>query len=260
MDVLNIKIKQADAKEEYCLLLPTLSSSSIVSILKSIFSVVFSRVSAEQNTLKDVLIHNLGLNNVKWEPPQCVYKETQTFTPKPDITGDIPLQLFDKVMQTLEKSPSSHAGERLEENSDSPDFVLSCETQTVGSNPTLIQENHSNKVRKVDIFQYDFPKAGDVICPVCGITILTAVNLRRHFLNHAIIKKKPYYCSSCDEWMSELKLFENHRYQHQERYVYKIRKTKVKFSTNKLCSNDLGSHYFRALKNGSFVFQILQHL
>jgi len=216
MDVLNIRIKQTSGKEEYCLLLPTLSSSSIASILKSLLSVVFSSVSTEQNTVDDVLIHHLGLNNVSWEPPQYVDKKVEVLTPKPDITGDIPLQLFDKVMQNLEKSPSFHVAERQEANSDTPNLALNCGSEAVESNTTIVQEKQS-KIRKVDLFQYDFPKVADVICPVCGKTFLSAVNLRRHFLNHATFKRRPYYCRTCDEWISDEKLFEKHRYEHQER-------------------------------------------
>jgi len=243
MNVLNIKIKQDDGKEEYCLLLPTLSSSSIINILRSILSAVVSTVSTE-HTIKDFLVHNLGLNNIVWEPPRSVYRNKAISITKPDLSGDIPLQLFDKVMKTLEKSPEVEVLEQLEENS--PLVVHNFKsidepTKLAGFKSSVNKESES-KISKVDIYDYDLPKASDVVCSVCGKTFLNAVNLRRHFLNHSIIKEKPHYCRTCDEWIRDATTFKNHQNQHQNRCC---KTCKVEFSTVSEKENHDCQHPFK---------------
>ena len=230
MYVININIKECLGAEEYCLLLPTLSSASVVSFVKAVLSLVFTNIPkkediikdgcAEKETLKDLMNDVLGLNNVSWQPPQSVYDNMpEEPVARPVISGDIPLQLFDKVMQRLEKAPADDLSDKYLPPIHDIVELDSVAERTLGDENPFFQEVE-HKIRKVDLSKYDLPKAADVVCPVCGKVFLSAVYLRRHFFNHTNTKEKPNYCRACDEWISDKRLFEKHQNYHKERFVW----------------------------------------
>ena len=220
---LNINIKQIAGKEEYCLILPTLASSSAVCIVKSIFIELFPNASPDENNMSDLIVNMLGLNKTQWLPPQSVYETKFSHRQdKPDVSGDIPLHLFDKVMQKYENTEPQHRDSRTEqENSVLPAEIIPCEVEMVETSEEKedISREVDNKIVKVDISKYSLPKAADIVCAVCGKTFPSSVYLRRHFLNHSDSKDKPHYCRTCDEWISEKNIFEIHQNLHKERYV-----------------------------------------
>ena len=211
----NINIKGIASKEEYCLLFPNLSSSHSLRILRSVFIELFPNQDPQERSMHDLIVNMLGLNNIAWEPPAKVYQDQ----PAQDVlAGDIPLHLFDKVMQTVSVTDI--------ETKQGNTAVLS-EIVALDWKADTIEEHEKTdkdfpevdtKIVKVDISKFILPRGSDAECSVCGKKFPSGVYLRRHFFNHSHSKEKPHYCRICDQWIVDKNQFQNHQAFHKKRY------------------------------------------
>ena len=139
---LSIKMR---GQEEVTLIFPSLSDLKIIQCLQAIFQLVLkSPPRLHCKTLSDLLSKTFQTDQVSWEPPQSVYQDSPADKP-PRISlsdlGDIPLLMFQQVMEKIETATptDADAAVQLQSDSEQEDVVT----------PLLASSRPSKKLLKV---------------------------------------------------------------------------------------------------------------
>ena len=208
MYYLSLKVKEIQGNEEFNLIISPLSSSSVFNMIEYIVN-DSSKIINEEVRLREVVPTFLGLNDVKWQPPASIYDDPNLELHN-DLNGDIPLQLFDTLMENIENKSRriTETDETVNDWSDMVNDEVVNEEEAPGNDKEIIL---------VDINKYALPKLDDIECSICGKEYQSSMHLRKHFLKHNVNENKPHFCKMCDEWITDLDSIETHLQKHKER-------------------------------------------
>ena len=102
-------------QEDVTLIFPFISDLKIIQCLQAIFQLVLkSPPRLHCKTVSDLLSKTFRTDRVSWEPPESIYRDDQTDKPKKislSDLGDIPLSMFQQVMDKIETAATDNAVE-----------------------------------------------------------------------------------------------------------------------------------------------------
>ena len=170
---INIDLRSIDGSESHHLIIPSVPLELIQKIFQAVLELPIEETTLdEENTLEQILNLNLGLDNIKWEPPNF-----STQKKKVDIAdlGDIPLTMFDEVMDKLDKN----------------DFIVELEENECV--PTTKEVDASTETKS---------SQSRHVCDICQKTFKKKHQLKNHGLVHSGIKK--FECQFCRKLFKQL--------------------------------------------------------
>ena len=193
---INIDLRSINGSESHHLIIPSVPLELIQKIFQAVLELPIEETTLdEENTLEQILNLNLGLDNIKWEPP-----DFSTQKKKVDIAdlGDIPLTMFDEVMDKLDKNDFIV---ELEEN----ECVPTTKEVDASTETTSSQSRHVCDICQKTEEMHKLEESS-LVCDICDKSFKSARKLKYHQKYTHSQSKKKFPCPTCGSEFSRGKL------------------------------------------------------